>query len=65
MTRKLKALCDGTGKTAHWVFDISNAAGTSVLSLTCSQALGTGGSTGPACSGSFESVRKKVVTSGW
>ncbi len=34
----LTLLKDGTGKTAHWVFDISNAAGTEGLSLTCEEA---------------------------
>jgi len=38
---ELKLLPDGTGKTAHWVFDISAISGSPSISTTCSQIGGT------------------------
>jgi hypothetical protein len=38
----LTVLPDGSGKTAHWVFDIKKADGTGVLPLTCNSVTGTG-----------------------
>ncbi len=43
----LTVLKDGTGKTAHQVFDIRKADGTGVLSLTCSELTGHATVTGP------------------
>src|SRR5215467_11038383 len=34
---ELKLLPDGTGKTAHWVFDISAISGTPLVATTCGQ----------------------------
>ena len=38
---------DGTGKTAHLVFDIFNAATTASVSFTCNEVLGDGHAVGP------------------
>ncbi len=46
-TTEFKILKDGTGKTAHQVFDIRKADGTGVLSITCNEAAGTGTGVGP------------------
>jgi hypothetical protein len=36
-TTTLTLLPDGTGKTTHWVFNISNAGGTEKVTLTCNE----------------------------
>ncbi len=46
-TTEFKILKDGTGKTAHQVFDIRRADGTGVLSLTCNEIAGAGTAVGP------------------
>jgi hypothetical protein len=38
----LTVLPDGSGKTAHWVFDIKKSDGSGVLPLTCNSVTGTG-----------------------
>lgn len=43
-------LPDGTGKTAHWLLDISNAEKSIQMSVTCNEVLGEGLATGPELS---------------
>ncbi len=43
----LTIIKDGTGKTAHQVFDLRKADGTGVLSLTCNEAVGDATVVGP------------------
>ena len=40
-------LKDGTGETAHWLLDISNAEKSIKMSVTCNEVLGEGEATGP------------------
>jgi hypothetical protein len=51
----LKVVKDGTGKTAHQVFDISKFDGTGVVTFTCEELTGSGTVTG-------ESVEEAVIT---
>ncbi len=55
----LTIIKDGTGKTAHQVFDLRKADGTGVLSLTCNEAVGDATVVGAT---QVEAIFKTLVT---